>query len=374
MTSIFTRENTVWHIHNEVASDKHSKLPIGNYTLCQTELGFHLEEAEAFKLPSKLYGKNTQHAQRILTTFDSRPSVTGILLEGEKGSGKTLLAKQLAVLATTKQIPTILINSGCCGDPFNKFIQSIEQPCILFFDEFEKTYGPAQQQALLTFLDGVFPSKKLCVFTVNDRYKLDHNMINRPGRIFYMLTYAGLDVEFVREYCEDRLINKSRIDSVTRVSSIFRAFNFDQLQSLVEEMNRYDETAPEAMRLLNIKPEYDSAVRYDVELKVKGQKVVTKQHQPEGWTGNPITCVPSLTIFFISNDQGKGSIPPPPFDHDEEDDDDNDRPTVMATFTVKDFVAMDPKRGTFDFSNDKDQKLRLTRHRQQTEAYQKDDF
>jgi hypothetical protein len=40
---------------------------------------------------------------------------------------------------------------------------------------------------------------------VNDKFKVNQHMRNRPGRIFYMIEYKGLDKQFIREYCQDRL-------------------------------------------------------------------------------------------------------------------------------------------------------------------------
>ena len=59
----------------------------------------------------------------------------------EKGSGKTLLAQHTSILAAKEHgIPTIVVNKPWFGDNFNSFIQSISQPLIIFFDEFEKVH------------------------------------------------------------------------------------------------------------------------------------------------------------------------------------------------------------------------------------------
>ena len=86
-------------------------------------------------------------AERVLSTFESRPAATGILLEGEKGSGKSMLLKLLSINARKAGMPTIVINSPFCGDGFNTFIQSISQPAIIAFDEFEKIYNRDDQES-----------------------------------------------------------------------------------------------------------------------------------------------------------------------------------------------------------------------------------
>ena len=80
-------------------------------------------------------------------------------------------------------------------------------------DEFEKTYtkeGKNYQAKILTLFDGVYSSKKLFLLTCNDKSKMDSHMLNRPGRLYYLLEFHGLDQAFIREYCEDNLIRKGK--------------------------------------------------------------------------------------------------------------------------------------------------------------------
>ena len=69
-----------------------------------------------------------------------------VLLAGEKGSGKTLLTKYISMEVAKQGIPTIVINQALHGERFNTFIQAIEQPCVILFDEFEKIYQPQNYQ------------------------------------------------------------------------------------------------------------------------------------------------------------------------------------------------------------------------------------
>lgn len=184
---------------------------------------------------------------------------------GEKGSGKSLLSKQVCMASG---LPVILINNDYSGDSFNSFLTSITQPCIVFFDEFEKTYDRDAQKNILTLLDGTFNSNKLFLFTCNDKYSLDDNLYNRPGRIYYMLEFGGVDEEFIREYCEENLKNKYMINKIIDLAKGFAVFNFDILAAFVEEMNRYNEDPNDLITILNAKPRRFGDSHYDTVIKI----------------------------------------------------------------------------------------------------------
>jgi len=166
-----------------------------------------------------------------------------------------LMARLVAINCVDRDMPVIIVNDAHFGEIFNQFVQGIEQPAMFLFDEFEKVYSSEQQESVLTLLDGVFPSKKLFVFTSNSRYRIDEHMQNRPGRIYYFLEFGGEDREFIIEYCNDKLVNQDNASGVITVSELFDKFNFDMLKALIEEMNRYDETAAQALKMLNVIPD-----------------------------------------------------------------------------------------------------------------------
>jgi hypothetical protein len=277
--------------------DIYHKLPVGNYLVKWDDRGnyFYYDQVDSFTFGGKIYGDHKQNINRIWNTFSKREQSTGILLSGSKGSGKTLLAKLLSINGAEIDLPTIVVTTNWKGDKFNKFIQDLDQPAIILFDEFEKIYNYDDQKELLTLFDGVFPTKKLFIFTVNEKQKLDINLTNRPGRIYYHLEYEGLDVEFIREYCEENLENKSQIDPICKISSMFSQFNFDMLKAIVEEINRYQESALEVLKFLNCKPETDKHGEYNIELRINGE--ILENKYPIGTKVISFAFGPGLTIF-----------------------------------------------------------------------------
>ncbi len=250
----FVKQGSIFRSTDEENIKISKSLPVGTYSVGADMQGFYFEPMDDLTVEGKIYGDTTRKVERVMNTFNDRPNTTGIILQGEKGSGKTMFARLLSSKLLEQGVVTLVVNSPYAGEPFNTLINSIEQPCVVVFDEFEKVYSSDNQQKLLTLLDGTGNSKKLYVVTCNDIYRVSEYMKNRPGRFFYSFSYNGLSPEFVREYCEDALDNKSRIESVVTFSGTFSKLNFDILKAIVEEMNRYDEPVSKAIEYLNATP------------------------------------------------------------------------------------------------------------------------
>ena len=341
----FLKTGTTYQVTTKESMDLHEKLPVGNYVIKKNEMSgqLYLETIDNFEIAGKIYGDTMRNTKRILHTFDSRTNSTGVILSGEKGSGKTLLAKMLAVTAAKQDIPTIVINAPWAGDKFNSFMQMIDQPCVILFDEFEKVYDRDSQESILTLLDGVFPSKKLFVLTCNDKYRIDSHMRNRPGRIFYMLDFKGLDQDFIIEYCNDNLLNKSHIQQICKVAMMFDQFNFDMLKSLVEEMNRYNEAPQESLRMLNAKPEFSGESNYAFKLQVNGEFIEDEAFDQTQWSGNPLYSRISIDYKSVEKDE------------------DGDSVWESSRFETSDLKSIDSSTGKFIFSNAFGEKIVLTK-------------
>ena len=358
--TFYIRNINSFRVSDNSGAEVHDILPVGTYIIDQDQFGnYYLNLIEDFQQPRKIYGSTLRHADRILRTFQDRPSATGVMLAGEKGSGKSLLAKTLSTNAREQGIATIVINRPWCGDSFNKLMQDIQQPVIVLFDEFEKVYGENEQEQILTLFDGMFPTKKLFVLTCNDKWRIDRHMRNRPGRIYYMLDFKGLETDFIEEYCQENLKDVSQTGGVIKVSSLFSEFNFDMLKAMVEEMNRYGETAQEVMSMLNTKPEYSESVEYDVQMTVDGVPVDDSNLGDTRWRGNPMVTGINTSFFQVEPSQVGA------------DDPEGDWESIRMT--PKHLKSVDGKTGRFVFQNGR-ACIILTKKRPETYDYSQMDY
>lgn len=355
----YIRNGNTFKLADEESLDIQNALPVANYTIKQDQFGnMFLETIDSFEMPLKIYGDTLKNTDRILNTYNSRSGSTGVLLAGEKGSGKTLLAKMLSIKGAEVGVPTIVINAPWSGESFNTFIQSIEQECIILFDEFEKVYDRDEQTEILTLLDGVYPSKKLFILTCNDKYRVDSYMKNRPGRIFYMLEFDGLEPDFIREYCQDNLNNKSHIATMCNISTIFDAFNFDMLKAMVEEMNRYNESPQDVLKIINVRQEFDEGGSFDVEVLYRG--VATDRHDfDDGYRGNPMR---GFDLAYAVPDE---------FNPNKDAPSDSkglraDRHWQHTEITANDMTRIEAVKGLFEFEKGD---LKVTFTRQKVQGY-----
>lgn len=233
------------------------RLPNGTYSVnFDGQRGiFFLETREPFELPKKLYGDVAAKADRVINTFMDRKGNTGVLLTGTKGNGKTLLAKYISRALEPKDVPTIVINHAFCGEDFNNYVASFDRPCLFIIDEFEKIFEERKlQERMLTLLDGLANSKHMFIVTVNDIFGVNKYMIARPNRFFYRFDYTQLTPEFVREYSEDNL--KPEYQKFVPQMSLIRtknpSINFDAIQALIEEVNRYGDSPLRLVDILNV--------------------------------------------------------------------------------------------------------------------------
>ena len=97
--SYFLKSGNTYRVTKKESLDLTEHLPAGNYIIQKNEMTgeLFLEKIDAFQAIGKVYGDSLKNTDRIVNTFMDRPSTTGVMLTGEKGSGKTLLTKNVCM-------------------------------------------------------------------------------------------------------------------------------------------------------------------------------------------------------------------------------------------------------------------------------------
>ena len=99
----FLKSGNTYRVTKKESLDITEHLPAGNYIIQKDEMTgqLYLEQIDGFQAINKVYGDCLKNTDRIVSTFMSRPSTTGVMLTGEKGSGKTLLTKNVCMKLAT---------------------------------------------------------------------------------------------------------------------------------------------------------------------------------------------------------------------------------------------------------------------------------
>ena len=217
---------------------------------------FLLRDGE-LTLPKKIYG-GTGLEERILKSFNSSNKSVGVLLEGLKGSGKTLFSK---VLAKKSGLPIIIVDEEYPVQRAVEFFAKIEQPICLLFDELEKNTYFWRTDKLLKLLDGVQPGpKKLTIMTCNNIDNLDDNLKDRCSRIRYYIHYDGLSLSSIQEIVNDVIENESnKIGLADKIFNSVKTKSYDNIISICKEINIFpDMLFEDIMSIMNIDGDYNS--------------------------------------------------------------------------------------------------------------------
>lgn len=227
-------------------------LPQGVYNLVfHPKIGYYLKRAQEFALPEKIYG-DLSIADRYLKTYQNRTRNTGILLTGQKGSGKTILAKYLAL---NSKLPIICINQAFDQDgmpPFSEFLaEEALGDCFILLDEYDKVFQKGDNN-VLTLLDGQYNMHHLIVLTTNETGNINSNLFNRPSRIFFRKDFSGVDETTLKQMAEDLIKDKDLIEDFYSVTDRIPALSFDIVMAIISEVNLYNKKASELVKDLGL--------------------------------------------------------------------------------------------------------------------------
>lgn len=267
----------------------YGQLPCGTYDVIFSKFkGFYLVKHSDLEVKeSKVYGNSPHKVEKVMKTFEAFDRNCGVILSGVKGIGKSLFARLLAIEGIKKGLPLLIVSSYIPG--IADFLSSIDQECIVLFDEFEKTFSDKAdgdikpQEELLSLFDGIDNGKKLFVITCNETYKLNSYMLNRPGRFHYHFVMTCPTVDEVIEYLRDKLNPEyhNLIPQVAKFAS-YVDVTYDVLRAIAFELNNgysFNETLMD----LNIKRE--NPPRYTIRFEFVNGEIIKEEHSIDVFSG-----------------------------------------------------------------------------------------
>lgn len=222
----------------------YDKLPAATYVVRFNPMsGFSLERVEDFaNMEDKIYGAHVQKISKVRKAFEAMDRSLGVILSGNKGIGKSLFTQLFSEeMIKELNMPVILINRAFPG--IADYIESIDQESLILFDEFEKVFdarkeGTESQDSLLGLFDGSSQRKRIYMITINDMYRVNEFMINRPGRFHYHFRFDYPESAEVITYLKDKVPAEfhDQIESVVKFSRRIK-LNYDCLRAIAFELS-----------------------------------------------------------------------------------------------------------------------------------------
>lgn len=257
---VFLQRGNTFNITEGNFSVRHA-LDEGIYQIMQDPMSgaLYLEKiANSFHFGFKLYGIDEPLVKHVVNTYQKQPCKRniGVLLNGAKGTGKTVTAK---VMANKLGLPVII-----CDRPYpglSNFLASITHDCVFFFDEFEKNFrmkcddDDCAGESLLSIMDGVYNADHCHIFILTtNQLKINDNLISRPSRIRYLKSFGDvISRNILEEFVDDALEDKSKKDEIMEFIDTLSMATIDIVKSIVEEVNIHECSVNDFKRFFNIK-------------------------------------------------------------------------------------------------------------------------
>ena len=236
------KENRVWverdgllFLRDSRTEDRHLENKV--YILEQDPLmGKYLRPlSNDFQFDYKIYGLESKLISRVLKTYKASVGNLGVLLNGLKGTGKTVTSK---ILCNNLKQPVIIVDRNL--KDCHIYLNDIPQDITIFIDEYEKIFE--NDADMLTIMDGALNSiyRRVFILTTN-KLHVNENLLQRPGRIRYLKTFKDLTPAVIREILSDILVHKQFTEQLVQFISSLEIITVDIVKAIVHEVNVHEE-------------------------------------------------------------------------------------------------------------------------------------
>lgn len=201
-----------------------------------------LNISKELTLPEKIYTtpENDKFMKKVLKSYTNNISgITGVMLSGLKGSGKSVMMKQMAIKS---KLPIILIDKGFRPYALKKLFNLLgDTKCCFIFDEIDKIGEDYDDTYLLSILDGAATTgNHLMVFTCNNENEINDCLIDRCSRIRYWKEFSEMSNNMIAMILKENLNDPKKVaETASFIQKNFKVISFDNVLSFINEINDY---------------------------------------------------------------------------------------------------------------------------------------
>lgn len=246
---IWSHEGDSWYPDDATQQEK--KLEVAVYHVSVNPIrGMYLKQTEKeFTFDYKIYGTESAFIKRVMRTYEASNGNMGVLLNGIKGTGKSVTAK---LICNQMKMPVIVVPEYFDGLP--KFLNGIHEEVIVFIDEYEKMYNDWKTSSILTVMDGVMSGayRRLFLLTTNDLH-INENMLQRPSRIYYLKPFDNIAPEVVQEVLDDMLEWPEYRDDIVKFVDEMNIITIDLVKAIIHEVNIHGESPNAFKDIFNVR-------------------------------------------------------------------------------------------------------------------------
>lgn len=215
---------------------------------------------EKFEFKFKPYALEEEFISHVMIGYKNIPGNIGILMNGIKGTGKSVVGKEIA---NRLNLPIIVIEQASKDIP--SFISRIQQEVIIFVDEYEKVFNEREtydeegnvlssgSHMLLSLMDGAmdFSYRRFFILTTNKTY-INSNILNRPGRIRFYKEFSNLHPSQVKTLIDELLEDSSFQESIVQYMSTLEIITVDIVKAVISQVNLLKTPPVESCKYLNV--------------------------------------------------------------------------------------------------------------------------
>jgi hypothetical protein len=212
-----------------------------------------------FDVGERKYGNHRKWYNIVTSRYDRENPSLGVIMMGYKGLGKSFLAEDICNWGLRQGLPVLFINQKLPVGLIHGAISSIG-PCIVYFDEFGKSYRSGtdkesenDRDKMITLFSDTSHKGVMFIVTGNHKHEFSDFMIDRPGRFEYRFNFDMLSVSVAAEIADEYKLSPEMRDLLLR-HTYHRTSSYDIITKMAAVLRRHKslDEAIDEISVLNV--------------------------------------------------------------------------------------------------------------------------